>query len=245
MQYQTRGIIIRRAKFGEADRLLTIYTEKKGKVKVIARGSRKILSKLAGHIEPFYFSNLVIIKGKNIDTLAGAELIDDFSGLRESVLKTAHAYYISEVLDNLITEAETAPEIFNLLLGTLQSLKNINSSWLLRHFEIQLLAQLGHKPELTKCAGCGKILKSEDNYFSNISGGIICPDSYQEYSDHIKISPNTIKIMRLLLAYKDPQVVEKIKDFPKIEKETKQIISRYMMYITGKNLKTVAVYQKK
>lgn len=241
MHYQTRGIILRRRKVGEADRLLTIYTEKKGKIQVIAKGSRKILSKLAGHIEPFYLSDLSIIKGKGLSILAGAELIDSFINLRENDLKTASAYYICEVLDNLIVGTEPSEEIFLLLLNTLKNLKNIDNSLLLRHFEINLLAYLGHKPELDKCVKCGKILKVESNYFSNSSGGVICQNCHEENADFVKISADTIKILRLLLVYKNPMIVEKIKDIPEVEQETEQIILNYIVYITGKKLKTVHV----
>jgi len=245
LRYQTRGIIIKRKKCGEADRFLVIYTKKKGKIKVVAKGSRKILSKLAGHIEPFYFSDLSIISGKNINTLAGAELIDDYAILRENSLKTAYAYYICEVLDNLIIDTEPSEEIFNLLLNTLENLKTINNSLLLRHFEVQLLTHLGHKPELNKCVKCGKTLKLEGNYFSNILGGVVCLGCYRDNLDFIKISPDAIKIIRLLLAYDNSQIVKKIKNFSEAEKETKQIVTNYIVYITGKKLKTVAVYEKK
>ena len=65
--YKTRGIIIKRSNYSEADRILTIYTEKLGKIRVNAKGIRKIKSKLAGSLEPFCLTDFVIAEGRNLD----------------------------------------------------------------------------------------------------------------------------------------------------------------------------------
>ena len=115
MIYKTPGIILRRKNLAEADRILTIFTQKRGKVKAVAKGVRWLKSHLAGHLELFCLSDLILAEGKNLDTIIGAELIKSYPKLRADLARTNQAYYLAEITDKLTVEADPHSEIFQLL----------------------------------------------------------------------------------------------------------------------------------
>ena len=95
---------MRRVDFGEADRLLTVYTPHLGKLRLLAKGIRRPVSKMAGHLELFTHSRVLIAKGRNLDLVTQSETIDAFLPLREDLLRTTYAHYVAELLDRLTPE---------------------------------------------------------------------------------------------------------------------------------------------
>ena len=94
MTYKSRGIVLRRTNLGEADRILTILTEKFGLIRVVAKGVRKTLSHLAGHLEPFCVAEFLIAEGRNLDIITGAEIQKCHLNLRSQLETTQTAYYL-------------------------------------------------------------------------------------------------------------------------------------------------------
>lgn len=194
--YKTRGIIIKRTNFFEADRLLVIFTEKFGKVRAIAKGVRKPLSKLAGSIELFCLTDFLIAEGRNLDIVTGAEIEKCFFNLRNHLDTTTTAYYIAEIIDQMTAENQAHPRIFNLLIEVLENINESQSDLMLPYFEFNFLSDIGYKPELEKCVECRKLI-NKDLYFSFENGGLVCANCR---GLDIKISTNTIKALRLILS---------------------------------------------
>jgi len=117
--YRTEAIVLRRSNFGEADRLLTLYTPEWGKLRVIAKGVRKPTSRKSGHLELFTHSRLLVAKGRNLDIVTQAETLHSFRPLREDLLRTGWAYYAAELLDRFVEEGIEDRPLFNLFLATL------------------------------------------------------------------------------------------------------------------------------
>lgn len=195
--YKAKGIILKRSNFGEADRLLVIFTSQKGKIRVIAKGARRQNSRLGGHLELFCLSNLVIAEGRNLDIITEAEIIDSYINIRNN-LKTANAlYYLAEIVDKLTFEQETHDDIFELLKDTIIRINENKMSLSLPYFEINFLKTIGYEPELGKCLKCLKIVEPKDNSFDLEEGGLVC-GSCGSYAE--KISDEAIKILRLFLS---------------------------------------------
>lgn len=233
MQYKTQGIIIRRRNFGEADRILTIFTRDHGKISAIAKGVRKPLSRLGGHLELFYTVNLILAEGKNFDTITGSEVIEDFSSLRQNLTLTGQAYYMAEIVDKLTGENLESKVIFNLLCDTLTSLNYNKKHLILNYFELQLLSHLGHKPETTVCVKCRNKLDSETTLWSSSLGGLICQSCRQGVGDSIVANQDVIKIMRLLLS-EDVGIVNKLNTNNDLNNELDKITNDYLEYISEK-----------
>lgn len=142
--YKTEGIVIRRRNFGEADRLVTIFSKKHGKIQVKAVGVRKINSRRSSHIELLNYSAFNLYRGRSMSLLTEVSNIEDFSEIKEDLTKTGFAYHICELIDGLCAENQENEEIFYLLQKTLKRLSlETDVAPVIREFEIELLTKLG------------------------------------------------------------------------------------------------------
>lgn len=143
--YKADGIIIKRRNSGEADRILTVFTRKNGKIQIKAAGIRKITSRRAPHVESFNFSKLSLYKGNfSLPILTEAHTIESFSEIKRDLVKVGFAYHICEIVDNLCPENQENEFVLNLLISTLQGFSQAqNLSLLVEEFEILLLRNLG------------------------------------------------------------------------------------------------------
>ncbi len=139
--YRTNGIVLGVVNKGEADQLLTVFTEEFGKIEVLGRAIRKIKSKLRGGIDLFYYSELEFICGKNYKTLTDAILIEKFGTSPESFEAISQFTRVALVL---IPKEHRDTKLWQLLLRP-----SLDLSHLWQLFEI-----LGYKPELYDCAFC-------------------------------------------------------------------------------------------
>jgi DNA repair protein RecO (recombination protein O) len=243
--YKTKGIIIRRSDFGEADKFITIFTDTEGKIKTKAKGIRWILSKNKGHLELFTYSDLLIAEGREIDTVASAVTLESFKNIKDNLQKTALAYYFVELIDKLTAEKEKNEKIFQLLLESLRFLdKNNEKELLTRYFELNLLSYLGYKPEVSLCVHCRRALQPTFNFFSSKLGGIICPSCNIKFDPRaLKISKNTIKALRTILYY-NLETILRLKIDPQIEKETELVSNNFLDYIAEKKFKAYQFLQE-
>lgn len=139
--YRTRGIIIRKADLGEADRLFTIYTREYGKIQARAISVKKAESKLKGYLELFNYADFGIARSKTIDIITDVIPINNFLSLRVSLPSITKAFYVSELLDKLMVGPEKDDYLWQLVLKTFQELDT--SNWPV-DFEIKLLSALGY-----------------------------------------------------------------------------------------------------
>ena len=165
--YKTQGIVLKRINLGETDKLLTVYTQERGKILIKAKGLRKKEAKLKESLELFNHLDLVIANGRNLDTVAGALIINSFSSLKSNLASMASAHYLADVIDKLIMEPEKDAGIWHLIFKAFYFLEKDNLGPLqikafLNKFEWYLLSCLGYQP--------AAIQKSYLDLIQNISG---------------------------------------------------------------------------
>ena len=230
--YRVKGIIFKKRDLRGADRLLIIYTDRFGKIQALAKGAKKINAKLAGHLENFTLSDLVFVKGKKFNTITNSIALDSFSYLKESLKRIACAYYIAELIDKLIPEAQKDERIFKLIFEVFNKLNQPKTKIdsVIKYFEINFASLLGYEPELKKCVNCGIFLNPRKNYFSFRLGGILCANCKNEDSKSIEISEESIKFLRILLG-EDINFIERLSINEKINAETRKIISKFLEFI--------------
>lgn len=141
--YKTEGIILKRSNFGEADRIITVFTKRHGKIRVLAKGVRRITSRRGPNIELFNLVTLFIHKGRNFDILTETQVQNTFPRIRKSLELIGLAYYVCELVDGLCAEHQPHLKIFDILVNTIQELE----TGLIRSFEINLLSELGFLPK--------------------------------------------------------------------------------------------------
>jgi DNA repair protein RecO (recombination protein O) len=121
--YNTKAISLKTNPFGEADKLVTLFSLERGRIKAVARGARRIPSRLGGRVEPFTYADYFIIKGRNLDIISECEVIENFQGVRESPAALYRGWYFLRLVDAVAT-SEANPRLFNLLLKALYYLKD-------------------------------------------------------------------------------------------------------------------------
>ncbi|MCL5432826.1 MAG: DNA repair protein RecO [Patescibacteria group bacterium] len=150
--YKTEGIIIKRRNFGEADRILTVFTKKYGKIQIKAIGVRRITSRRSPHTELLNYCHFSLYKGRSLPILTEIDISEDFSMIKESLLKIGFAYHICELVDGLCAENQENKTVFYLLKEILIELSDTDDIIPVIHkFETDLLKNLGFYPPKKDC----------------------------------------------------------------------------------------------
>lgn len=191
-QIVTRGIVLSRTNFEEADRIVTILTPNRGKLRLMAKGSRREKSKLAGGIELFSVSDITFIPGrKEIGTLVSSRLETHYGDIVRDISRTMLGYELLKRV-NRVTEDAAGEEYFNLLAEVLAGLNTyeldieLTELW----FTMQLLKITGHSPKLNQ-DDKGQLLRSGHRYTFSYDDMAFHP------TENGLFSANHIKLLRL------------------------------------------------
>lgn len=173
---RVEAVVLRHSDWGEADRLLGLYTREAGKLRAVAKGVRRLRSRKAGHLEPFTRVKLLLARGRDLWIVTQAETVDAYLPLREDLEKIGQASYVLELLDRFSFEEGANRSLYALLTDTLGRLSSGADRYLtLRYFELHLLDYVGYRPELSNCVRCGEKIEPADQFFSVALGGVVCP----------------------------------------------------------------------
>ncbi|MDL2363365.1 MAG: DNA repair protein RecO [Patescibacteria group bacterium] len=204
-QLTSKGIVLTRTDYGEADRIITLLTPEAGKLRLMARGVRKQKSKLAGGIELFSVSDVTYIHGRGaIQTLISARLLTHFGNIVSSIERVQLGYELLKML-NKATEDQPEPEYFDLLQAGLHALDQtlIGTKLIQTWFEAQLLRLSGHSPNLhTDVVGNKLVADAKYSFdFESMSFASL-PDGLY--------SAAHIKTLRLLFSHHQPEVLHQV-----------------------------------
>lgn len=190
----TKAIVLNRLDFGEADRIVTIITPDQGKRSVMAKGVRRIKSKLAGGIELFSVSDVVLIQGKkDIDTLVSSRLKRHFGNIPKDLDRTMLSYEVLEIVDKL-TEARSGSEYFDILEDFFVVLDDgVQQSVVGLWFYMHLLNLEGKDPNISSDAN-GHPLSSQELFAFDFETMSFKASASGQFA------PNHIKLMRLMLS---------------------------------------------
>jgi DNA repair protein RecO (recombination protein O) len=237
MTFKTEGIIIKRINFKEADLILKILTPDLGKIDVIAKGARRIKSKMAGSLELFYINNFMLAEGKTFNVLCSAQTIERHLFLRESLEKLGKAFYIAEIIDKFIPEGEKNKKAYLELCLALLGLKD-NHDLATQLFEIKMLKHLGYGPELISCIVCSKDLKPDEGNYLDVSlGGAVCPICSRSHDNCFLVSDSALKFLRLMQS-QESNIVCRVNNANGLLSELDNFGQGYIECLLGKSLKS-------
>lgn len=237
--YQTRGIVIKRTDTGEADRLLTVLSADRGKLRLVAKGARKPAARKTGHVELFNYVALMVHVARDIDIISQAETIEAFVPLRADLDRLGYAYYFAELIDRFVQEEIEQREVFDLLRDALHWLeKSEHLPRTARYFELQLLDALGYRPQLYRCVQSKQELLPEENFFTPEGGGMVSPSYRDAYRDAISVPVNALKVLRFLQTRRFADV-EQLTLSPQVEAEVEAILHYYLTNLLERDLKSV------
>jgi DNA repair protein RecO (recombination protein O) len=237
--FRTEAIVLRRRDFGEADRLLTLYTPERGKIAALAKGARKPTSRKAGHVELYMRANLLIAQGRDLDIVTQAETADAYRPLREDLLRTSYATYCVELLDKFTADNEENRELYGLLVAALNWLcaaRDLRS--LTRYYELQLLSLSGFQPQLFRCVVRGEEIRAEDQYFSAAEGGVVCPACGEGRPGAMRVSMEALKMLRYFQSNTYDRVAV-LNMRSAVHNELERVLGRYITYLLERQLKSV------
>lgn len=239
------AVVLRHSDYGEADRLLTLFTRQLGKSRAIAKGARKIASRKAGHIEPFTHVRLQLAQGRDMFIVTQADTVDAYLSLREDLVLTSHAAYVLELLDRFSYEDQTEnSSLFRLLTDTLSRLASHADAWLaIRYYEMRLLDHVGFRPQLFECANCSREVKPEDQFFSFSAGGVICPHCGHGLKHPHSVSVETLKYLR---HFQRSSYAEAARAHPSLEvqEEAESLMQGFFTYLLERQLNTPGFLRK-
>jgi DNA repair protein RecO (recombination protein O) len=236
MEYKFTGIVLGKYNVGEADRIYTIYTLEKGKIKALAKGVRKSQARLAGSLENFSLVDLAIAKGKGTGKITGSIVENNFRNLRGNLEALQNVFEAVKILDKLTGLEEKDADMFNLLKDYLETAdessleKKEKISLITQGFILKLLDNLGYKIEVRSCVKCSAALPKNGNYFSAEKGGIICSACLTETGSRIGASDNVIKLIRIFFQNRIKSLL-KLKVAPKDVDNLKMITREFIQWI--------------
>jgi DNA repair protein RecO (recombination protein O) len=241
----TPALVLNRRSYREYDSLVTVFTLHSGKLNLLARGTKKTQSKLAGHIEPLTLADILIVRGKGHDYIASAITRDAYPEIRNDLNKLYYAGRALNIFSRLVKDGQADKNLFFLLADWLSSLDKLppappelapeKGELLLAFFILKLLLGLGYKPEMKNCLRCGRPIKPGGNYFDLKNGGLVdshCgaaerPEADYQVNNFLTISDDCVKLIRYLLNNNNWS----IKASPAVIKEISKIISSFITFI--------------
>lgn len=238
--YNARAIVLRSIKLSETDKLITFMTEEFGKVKCVAKSARKIKSRFGASLEPMTYVQLIFFGRQNQELyrLNQSDIIQSYQTLTDDLGKLYTGLYFIESVDSMVREHHREPEVFNLLLGALQALKNqSDTDTLCRLFEMRLLTASGYRPQLHHCTVCKAVPDTEWIWFSFHRNSIVCKSCAQRNNLETRFTIGTLKYLNRLITM-DFTHIERLK-FPKSSRsEIEKITHRILLSHNGREFKS-------
>ncbi len=193
--YRDRGVVLRTIRLGEADRIVTMVTAGRGKVRAVAKGVRKTKSRFGSRLEPLGHVSMLLYEGRELDIVTQAETLDHFRAVREDLDRFSKATALLEAADQVAQEGHANPQLYQMLVGALRALSAHDAPLLVPAFFLKLLSLEGFHPVLEACAACAE--PDGLSAFDVVEGGVLC--SGCAAGAVVPISPEALALVRQVL----------------------------------------------
>ena len=240
---KAQALVLRSTDWSETSRIATLWTREFGKVRVLAKGGRRLKSAFENALDLLTLCSIVLIRKSSggLDLLTEAQVVQRFPRLGTHLPSLYGAYYVAELLDAWTEENDPHPALFDLAVETLRGLggviqetEPVRSGLRVMRFEMQLLCELGYCPVLEGCAGCGTGRKEEGPaLFSVAAGGLVCPACQPVQRDRQALSPAALRMLRSLVQAGDGWRLAG-RDDPATDTEVRRLLGQYVTYLQGR-----------
>ena len=226
--YPLDAFVLARKNFGEADRMLRVYSLENGQEHVLAKGIRRPLSSTKGALELFSLAAIFVQPSRSIPFIAEARAIETYQALRSRLPRVLLAHHVAETVLKLTQERDPNPDVFHLVQETFAYLDRApNTHLVLESFRVRFLATIGFLPELRHCVSCLKEIRPNEHYFSFLdhAEGVLCADC--KSSSAKLLSLNLFKALRVL-ATSEYETVARI-SLPKEDREAVRLFTQRLI----------------
>jgi DNA repair protein RecO (recombination protein O) len=211
--HRLEGLVLRARDLGEADKIVTLLTRERGKMDAVARGARRVRSRLLALAQPFTHGDfLLFLNRRGLHTLSQGEITQPFRRLREDLLLMAYAAHFTEIVHIALPAEQPAENMLEIILQALSLLESgeIAPSLVSRWFELHTLDVMGYRPELEACVHCRRpfaVGKQASLLFSTAEGGLLCQSCAHMDPRALSISGAVWQSMRFLLEIASSRLV--------------------------------------
>lgn len=235
MVEKVTGIVIRETNVSEADKILTVLTNEKGKISIRARNIRRSKSVALAGARFLCYSDFVIGKGNDIYFLRQCTPIETFYGISEDVVKLSLATYLGQITAETIPEGVVNTELISLLLNTFYVLskKNLDLKKVKTVYEFRLMGEQGYMPSLLVCEKCGE--KIFPMRFDVENGQIYCSCCEKR---GVLIDESALSAMQYIF-FCNPKKIFSFDVSDNVLKVLNEISEQYVITHIGKRVKTL------
>ncbi|HEY8321420.1 MAG TPA: DNA repair protein RecO [Candidatus Baltobacteraceae bacterium] len=195
--YKARGIVLRARNLGEADKIVTFFTDESGKLDAVAKGVRRAKSHLAGRLELASESALTLHRGRNLDIVVGADLVSSRWIVEPAAF--AAASVVLETIDALSEPDLAMPEVYELLSNALAALaRSEDPTALLPRFQLRLLDALGIAPPADRCVRCGVPFGTKGAWLDEDHGSFAGMECRETWRDMLELDRDDVENLAAL-----------------------------------------------
>ncbi len=232
------GIILKRVNFGESDKIITLFTKNEGKIKVIAKGARKMKSKFCGHIEMMNKSQFILHRGKTFKIATEVSLIENYLGHSTNLGNLKNLYFMTEVIEKTLPENHPAPELYDLYETCLSNYKIRGEDELIKlYFVSQYLRISGQFPHIRRCVKCNAELDNV-NFFSNLACGALDLQCGDYFYDKRPVNKDFLKFWKFI-SEESIEKLFRIRIPTEILEEAAEIANDYFFAVSDLKLKSL------
>jgi DNA repair protein RecO (recombination protein O) len=238
---KARALVLRTTDWSETSRIATLWTRELGRVRVLAKGGRRLKSNFDSALDLLTVCSIVFLRKSSggLDLLTEAQVVERFARLRTDLSALYAGYYIAELLSDWTEDYDPHPPLFDEALETLRTLgaPGVANGPRLARFELVLLSELGYRPALEACTGCAAAYRGEAGpagprwAFSAAAGGLVCPSCQLRRRDHRPLSPEAWQALSALAA---PGEAWRREWSPAVRQEVRQVLGQYVTYLLGR-----------
>lgn len=230
------ALVVRTADWSETSRIATLWTREFGKVRVLAKGGRRLKSNFESALDLLTVCSIVLLRKSSgsLDLLTEAQVVKRFSQLRTDLPALYAGYYLAELLSDWTEDYDPHPVLFDEALATLAELGTRSpaaTGLRLARFECVLLRELGYSPRLEHCAVCDRPVGDRNLAFSPSVGGMVCSNCQAGKRDRLPLSPEGRQLLR--------ELSESGEAWQRTwsagaRSEVRQLLGQYVTYLMGR-----------
>jgi DNA repair protein RecO (recombination protein O) len=234
------GLVLRTTDWSETSRIATLWTHEFGKVRVLAKGGRRLKSNFESALDLLTLCSMVFLRKSSggLDLLTEARVVERFSRLRTDLSALYAAYYIAELLADWTEDYDPHASLFEEALAALRDLgtlaaphTGVGTAQRLMRFELVLLRELGYGPALDACAVCGTAVDGRNLAFGAAAGGVLCPTCRPGQRDRRPLSPAGWSLLRTL---RESGETWQCAGAPAARTEVRQVLGQYVTCLRGR-----------
>jgi DNA repair protein RecO (recombination protein O) len=228
-------LVLRTHDWSESSRIATLWTREFGKLRVLAKGGRRLKSNFDLALDLLNVCGIVFLRKSpgSLDLLTESQVVRRYPRLRADLAALHAAYYVAELLADCTEDYDPHPDLFEESLAALEDFGAPPAATPVRlmRYELVLLRELGFAPVLGACAGCGGAPGGAALAFSPGAGGVVCPACAAPHRDRRPLSRPAWEALQAWAASAEAWRQDWA---PAVRRELRQLLGHYVTYVTGR-----------